>query len=43
MVFEIQFERRTKNRRLILAKIIRQRLDKEPEECFSPRDWEKRL
>jgi ATP-dependent DNA ligase len=43
MVFEIRFERRTKNRRLILAKILRRRFDKKPEECLSPPNWEQDL
>ncbi len=36
MVFEIKFERRTPKNRLILARIMRRRFDKSPEECFSP-------
>ncbi len=36
MVFEISFERRTPNNRLINAKIMRRRFDKEPEECIGP-------
>ncbi len=36
MVFEIKFESRTKNKRLIAARILRRRSDKEPHECFAP-------
>ena len=38
MVFEIKFERRTPNCRLIQARILRRRHDKSAEECFSPRE-----
>lgn len=37
MVFEIKFERRTPNNRLINARIMRRRFDKKPEECVGPR------
>lgn len=36
MVFEIVFERRTPNQRLIHARIKRRRHDKAPEECIAP-------
>lgn len=36
MVFEVKFERRTSNNRLISAHILRRRFDKEPHECYSP-------
>jgi ATP-dependent DNA ligase len=36
MVFEIKFERRTPNNRLINARIVRRRLDKKPIECIGP-------
>jgi hypothetical protein len=36
MVFEVKFERRTLNNRLIGAHILRRRFDKDPRECFSP-------
>ncbi|MBI2030738.1 hypothetical protein HYT05_03880 [Candidatus Kaiserbacteria bacterium] len=36
MVFEVQFERRTPNNRLISAHILRRRTDKAAGECFSP-------
>jgi ATP-dependent DNA ligase len=36
MVWEVEFERRTPNSRLIGACLKRQRFDKEPKECFSP-------
>ncbi len=35
-VFEIKFERRTPNSRLIGAHILRERDDKKPEECIAP-------
>lgn len=43
MVFELIFERRSKNHRLILAKIKRQRDDKKPYECIEPKDWKQQL
>jgi ATP-dependent DNA ligase len=36
MVFEVKFETRTKNNRLIAARILRRRFDKLPRECVSP-------
>jgi ATP-dependent DNA ligase len=36
MVFEVQFEARTPNNRLVSAHILRRRTDKSPEECFAP-------
>jgi ATP-dependent DNA ligase len=36
MVFEVKFERRTPNTRLISARILRRRFDKEPIECIAP-------
>ena len=36
MVFEIKFERRTANNRLIHGRIMRRRLDKAPRECITP-------
>ncbi len=39
MVFELKFERRTPNRRLIAARIIRRRFDKKPEECIAPAEF----
>lgn len=36
MVFEIKFESRTQNKRLLSARILRRRSDKAPHECFSP-------
>ena len=35
MVFEIKFESRTPNKRLLSARILRRRSDKAPHECFS--------
>jgi ATP-dependent DNA ligase len=37
MVFEVKFERRTPNNRLISAHILRRRFDKQPSECYSPK------
>jgi ATP-dependent DNA ligase len=39
MVFEILFERRTVNKRLIHARILRRRFDKGPEECIAPIEY----
>lgn len=36
MVFEVKFERRTPNSRLISAHILRRRFDKHHSECYSP-------
>lgn len=43
MVFELVFERRSKNHKLILAKIKRRRDDKKPYECIEPKDWQLHL
>ena len=37
MVFEVKFERRTPNTRLISAHILRRRFEKSPGECYSPK------
>lgn len=42
MVFEIMFERRTKNNRLIQARIMRRRHDKSPKECIAPLEYAQR-
>jgi hypothetical protein len=38
-VVELKFERRTPNKRLIHARMMRPRFDKKSEECISPPEY----